>query len=93
MSLLITNALLAQTVIPSVFEDKYCSGCHALDKKLVGPAIKAVATKYRGQSDARTYLAGKIRNGGVGVWGSIPMPAAELTDAELKLLLDWIVDQ
>lgn len=85
------TATLAQTGVPAVFEDKYCSGCHAIDQKLVGPAMKDVAAKYRAQKDARTYLAEKIKKGGVGVWGNIPMPAADVSDPEIKTLLDWIM--
>ena len=81
----------AQPAPPEVFEAKYCSGCHAVDKKMVGPSMKDVAKKYRDQKDAATYLAEKIKKGGTGVWGSVPMPPADVTEAEIKSLVEWIV--
>jgi cytochrome c len=54
---------------------KNCMACHAVDKKLVGPAYKEVAAKYAGQKDAVDKLAVKIMKGGSGVWGPVPMPA------------------
>ena len=53
-------------------------------------AAEQVATKYAGRADAEAYLAGKIKAGGQGVWGPIPMPAQALTDAELKTLATWL---
>ncbi len=83
---------LAQAAPPDTFESKYCSGCHAVDKKMVGPSIKDIAAKYKGKADAASYLSDKIKKGGVGVWGQVPMPPNEtLTDAELKTLADWIL--
>ena len=71
---------------------KNCMACHAVDKKLVGPAYKDVAAKYAGQKDAADKLAQKVIKGGVGVWGQIPMPAnAQVNDAEAKKLVAWIL--
>ena len=64
-----------------------CMACHAKDKKLVGPAFKDVAAKYKGQGDAVAKLTEKVRKGGAGVWGPIPMPANgpdKIGDADLK---------
>jgi cytochrome c len=66
-----------------------CTACHGMEQKLVGPGFKQVAAKYAGRGDAQDYLAGKIKNGGQGVWGPIPMPAQSLSDAELKTLAAW----
>ena len=78
------NAELAQK--------KNCMACHAVDKKLVGPAYKEVAAKYAGQKDAVDKLAQKVIKGGTGVWGQVPMPAnAQVTDAEAKQLVQWIM--
>ncbi|HEX6734752.1 MAG TPA: c-type cytochrome, partial [Azonexus sp.] len=52
---------------------KNCLTCHAADKKIVGPAYKDVAAKYKGQGDAVAKLAAKIKTGGKGVWGEVPM--------------------
>lgn len=72
--------------------DKNCMACHAVDKKLVGPAYKDVAAKYAGQKDAADKLAAKILKGGSGVWGAIPMPAnAQVNAAEAKTLATWVL--
>jgi cytochrome c len=70
-----------------------CLTCHAIDKKLVGPAWRAVATKYRGQKDAEAKLAAKVAKGGSGVWGSIPMPpnAPRIKDNDIKTLVHFIL--
>jgi len=69
-----------------------CLSCHAADKKLVGPSYKDVAAKYRGQKDAEKLLAEKIKKGGVGVWGQIPMPPnANVSDADMKVLVAYIL--
>lgn len=72
--------------------DKNCMACHAVDKKVVGPGYKDIATKYAGQKDAVDMLAGKILKGGAGVWGPIPMPAnAQVSAAESKVLATWVM--
>ena len=71
---------------------KNCMACHAVDKKLVGPSYKDIATKYAGQADAVDKLAGKVVKGGSGAWGPVPMPAnAQLNDADAKKLVAWIL--
>jgi cytochrome c len=73
---------------------KNCMACHAVDKKLVGPAYKEVAAKYAGQKDAVDKLAAKIIKGGSGVWGPVPMPAnAQVNEAEAKKLAAWVLTQ
>ena len=73
---------------------KNCMACHAVDKKLVGPAYKEVAAKYAGQKDAVDKLAGKIQKGGAGVWGPVPMPAnPQVSEAEAKKLAAWVMTQ
>ena len=73
---------------------KNCMACHAVDKKLVGPAYKEVAAKYAGQKDAVDKLAVKIMKGGSGVWGPVPMPAnTQVNDAEAKKLAAWVLSQ
>jgi cytochrome c len=69
-----------------------CLSCHAADKKLVGPSYKDVAAKYRGQKDAEKLLAEKIKKGGAGVWGQIPMPPnTNVSDADMKVLVAYIL--
>jgi len=70
-----------------------CQACHTLDKKLVGPDYKEVAAKYAGDAAAPGKLAQKIKNGGSGVWGQIPMPPNSVPDADLKALVEWILAQ
>jgi cytochrome c len=75
-------------------QKKACMACHAVDKKLVGPAYKEVAAKYAGQKDAAAKLAEKIQKGGSGVWGAVPMPANPgVNAAEAKQLADWVLTQ
>jgi cytochrome c len=69
-----------------------CGACHAVDKKIVGPAYQDVAAKYKGDASAAAKLADKVKKGGVGVWGQIPMPPnAQVSDADIKNLVDWIL--
>ena len=70
-----------------------CQACHAVDKKLVGPSYKEVAAKYAGDSAAPAKLAQKIKSGGTGVWGAVPMPPNAVPDADLKTLVAWILAQ
>jgi cytochrome c len=71
-----------------------CLACHQIDTKLVGPAYKDVAKKYKGQADAVAKLSAKIKNGSSGVWGPIPMPPnAAVPDADIKALVEWILKQ
>ncbi|NRF69996.1 c-type cytochrome [Aquincola sp. S2] len=75
-------------------QKKACMACHAVDKKLVGPAYKEVAAKYAGQKDATAKLAEKIQKGGSGVWGAVPMPANPGVSAdEAKQLAAWVMTQ
>jgi cytochrome c len=69
-----------------------CTACHAVDKKLVGPAYKDVAQKYASQKDAAAQLAKSIKAGGAGKWGPVPMPAQPaLSDADALTLAQWVL--
>jgi cytochrome c len=71
-----------------------CLACHNVNMKIVGPAYKAVAKKYRGDAKASGYLAHKVRNGGKGVWGEVPMPPqSKVSDADLKAIIAWVLSQ
>ena len=71
---------------------KNCMACHAIDNKLVGPAYKEVAAKYKGDKTAADKLATKVMKGGTGVWGQIPMPAnPQVNEAEAKKLVAWVL--
>ena len=72
---------------------KNCMACHAIDKKLVGPAYKDVAAKYKGDAKAPAMLAEKIKAGGKGTWGEIPMPPNNVTPEEATKLATWVLAQ
>jgi cytochrome c len=69
-----------------------CLACHQIDKKSVGPAYKDIAKKYKGQAGIEAKLADKVKKGGSGVWGPVPMaPNAAVPDADIKKLVAWIL--
>jgi cytochrome c len=74
-----------------LIKDKGCTACHANDKKVIGPAYKEVAKKYKGDSGAAAKLAEKIVKGGQGVWGPIPMPPNKVSDDEAKKMAATIL--
>jgi len=69
-----------------------CLACHGMDTKLVGPGFKEVAGKYGTRADAAAYLAGKIKAGGSGVWGQVPMPPQTLSDDDAKRIARWLAE-
>jgi len=69
-----------------------CTACHAVDKKIVGPAYKDVAAKYKGDAGAAAKLAAKVKAGGSGVWGPVPMPPnPAVNDADMKTMIAYIL--
>lgn len=89
LSLLLVTPVMADE---SLLKKNNCLACHSVDKKLVGPAYKDIANKYRGESGAAEKLSKKIRSGGSGVWGPIPMPAyANMPEADSKKIADYIL--
>ena len=71
---------------------KNCMACHAVDKKVVGPAYKDVAKKYVGKKDAAAELTTKILKGSTGAWGPVPMPPnAQVSEADAKKLATWVL--
>jgi cytochrome c len=73
---------------------KNCLACHSVDKKIVGPAYKDIAAKYANDKTAVDRLAKKVREGGVGVWGAVPMPAnPQVNEAEARTLVQWVLTQ
>ena len=98
MKRVLIATLLAAGFSQSVFADeklagtKNCLGCHAVGTQVLGPSFKEVAKKYAGNKEAAASLATKIRQGGSGVWGAIPMPAnPQVNEAEGKKLATWIL--
>ena len=94
---LITLAMALSVAAPAMADEalaksKNCMACHAVDKKLVGPAYKDVAKKYAGQKDAEATLVSHVLKGSKDVWGPVPMPAnANVTGAGAKKLVAWEV--
>src|SRR6266446_4323265 len=94
---LATAGLFALAAAPAfaqadLAQKKNCMACHAVDKKVLGPAYKDVAAKYAGQKDAVDKLAAKVLKGGSGVWGAVPMPAnPQVNEAEAKQLVQWVL--
>ncbi len=84
----------AQAATPEeILSKSSCMACHAKDKKLVGPSFKDIAAKYKGK-DVTTALMEKVRKGGSGVFGPIPMspnPVAKISDEDLKTAVEWIL--
>lgn len=77
-----------------LFRSKNCIACHRVDRTALGPSFKAVAEKHAGSPQAAEQLAKKIREGGGGVWGPIPMPAQpQVDEAEALTLARWILEQ
>ena len=71
-----------------------CLACHAVDHKVIGPAYKDVAAKYKGDAGAAAKLYAKVKAGGAGVWGPIPMPPnAQVSEHDIKILVDWVLTQ
>jgi len=71
-----------------------CVACHTLEKRVVGPSFREVAAKFAGDGEAAAKLTRKIREGGAGNWGNVPMPPhPQLSDADLKQMVGWILQQ
>ncbi|RKU01905.1 cytochrome C [Burkholderia sp. Nafp2/4-1b] len=69
-----------------------CMGCHAVDRKLVGPSFKDIAARYKSDPDAVAKLSKKVKDGGSGVWGAIPMPAhPRMSDADARSVVEWVL--
>jgi cytochrome c len=99
MKKLITSAILIMSLTTvyavdpkALAQSKSCLACHAIDSKLVGPAYKDVAAKYKNDTLAEDRLSKKIMAGGGGVWGTMPMPAnSQVNPNEAKILVKWIL--
>ncbi len=86
------HAALDNTSAEAMMKKDGCAACHSIDKKVIGPAYVDVAAKYKGDKDALAKLTDKVKKGGVGVWGQIPMPPnAQVPEADIKELVTWIL--
>ena len=90
--LVLCAPLVANAGDASALATKYaCLACHAVDKKVVGPSYKEIASKYAGDAEALGKLEQKVKNGSTGVWGQVPMPPNNVPDADRKALVAWIL--
>jgi S-disulfanyl-L-cysteine oxidoreductase SoxD len=79
--------------IKKILHQNTCTSCHAAEQKLLGPSFKDIAKKYQDKSDSAAYLSSKIKAGGVGVWGQVPMPAQALSEADAASVVQWLLKQ
>jgi cytochrome c len=88
-----TNQKISQTDVALPIAKRYsCMACHSVDKKIVGPSFNAIAAKYRGQ-DVQMQLFNKVKFGGAGVWGTMPMPSMiNIPEDDLKKVILWITE-
>jgi cytochrome c len=86
-------AVASPALADEALAKKYaCTACHAIDKKLVGPSYKDVAAKYKGDAKAEEKLAVKVKKGGSGVFGPVPMPPnPNVPDADVAKLVKWVL--
>jgi len=86
------SAALDNAAAEALMKKDGCAACHAIDKRVVGPSYQEVAAKYKGDKDAATKLVDKVKKGGTGVWGQVPMPPnAQVPEADIKELVAWIL--
>jgi cytochrome c len=95
-SLFVSTCLLASAgnalASEALAKKHNCLTCHAVDKKVIGPSYQEVAAKYKGDTGAETKLIAKVKNGGSGAWGQIPMPPnSSVPDADIKILVKWVL--
>jgi cytochrome c len=94
-SLMVAGMAGAEDAGQALAQKSGCLACHSVDKKVLGPAYKDVAAKYKGQKDAEAKLIEKVKKGGSGTWGPIPMPAnsPQVKDDDIKTIVEWVLKQ
>ncbi len=97
LNILFASALMlfaTQNVIANeaLAKSSNCLACHSVDNKIIGPAFKDIAAKYKGDDGAVAALTSTVKSGGAGVWGDMPMPPnAAVSDADIETLVNWIL--
>ncbi len=91
MAAVVKTAASGSASVMPLLQKNACVACHGMDNKLVGPSFKDIANKYKDRADAVNYLSGKIKAGGQGAWGAIPMPPQALSAAESAQISQWLV--
>jgi cytochrome c len=92
-SMLLASQVYAADAGQALAQKSGCLACHSIDKKVLGPSYKDVAAKYKGDKGAEAKLVAKVKAGGSGVWGNIPMPAnsPQVKDDDIKTIVHWIL--
>lgn len=92
-ALMLASQANAADTAETLAQKNGCLACHSIDKKVLGPSYKDVAAKYKGDKTAEAKLISKVKMGGSGVWGPIPMPAhnQQVKDADIKTIIQWIL--
>jgi len=91
-ALFLVASLVLADPVQDLFKQSGCLACHSIDKQAIGPSYAEVAAKYRGDPFAATKLAEKIKKGGAGAWGKVPMPPhPALSEADLKTMVNYIL--
>lgn len=86
-----TAEIAAGTYLLDLARKSNCMACHQVDKKLIGPSFQEIALKYKAEASAESRLAEKVKNGGGGVWGAIPMPPNAVRDESIRALVKWVL--
>lgn len=92
-TLLMAGAAQADDAAKALAQKSGCLACHSVDKKVLGPAFKDVAAKYKADKSAEGKLVEKVKKGGSGVWGPMPMPAnsPQVKDEDIKTIVKWVL--
>jgi cytochrome c len=92
-SVLLVSQAYAADAGQALAQKSGCLACHSVDHKVLGPAYKDVAAKYKGDKGAEAKLVAKVKAGGSGVWGNIPMPAnsPQVKDEDIKTIVHWVL--
>jgi cytochrome c len=89
------SALADDDKAKALFKEGNCNNCHYVSETTVGPSLIDIADKYRGNAEAQATLEKKVRTGGSGSWGVMPMPGTRqsISDEDIKVLVTWILQQ
>jgi len=95
VALSVSTSALAASKAETLFTEGNCNNCHNLSAVMVGPTLIDIADKYRGDKEAQGRLEKKVRTGGAGSWGVMPMPGTRqsVSDADIRILVTWILEQ
>ncbi|CAM3890622.1 c-type cytochrome [Bordetella tumulicola] len=88
----VTAVAAPDQIVTSILTKNNCLACHAIDKKVVGPAYRAVGEKFKDEPNAKDLLVGKIKNGSAGTWGPVPMPPNPgISEEDARQVVEWIL--